>query len=779
MGIPIELPSSTPPSTRPCHSAKPSWSNSAQQFQLPPPSSSSHPTNPFPLIPPALSLARQQPQDSRPPLTSLTYNPPPPHSHQALSRSPASFSSSSAYGSYRLPTYSLSSRSNNLDQTTWIHQVRADIASASPLVTGDTLAFTSENQSSSSARLARPHPNLRRISRAPAFSNPHSDSASPRNGSVGTETPLATRSMPSSTTTPSATSVFDTLNSTVTLSTDTSSLSDVDSDEQPYNSSPTTTTAVTLTASELDSQQRPIWHPSSPSLVHYLTRPLPPLPQHPSHTYSLYPSLADAQQQHSYQHDQSQERASWNYRLVNMNHADNHNRSDAIATMNAGRSGMMHGYYYEDDRLRNEQSPITQPYTYRHRTSIDTIPTIGATDVTALSSSTSLFPASRPRQYYSTIRREGARGFGSGMDSEDTEEETWAILQQQHLFERRLRNRPSIAGRERGYQEQERQREYHQDSYHGHHGQMTLSPTEATSSSSSSSSIPSSSSTNPTPLPSFLQGHPAVTRTLIRADAFQQGVIHIYPENHAPIRMYGRPILNSASHNSFPLISSSRPSSTTSRASSISGSIGTDTSLVVDHEPIVHIPARPLAGPPTSTRSSMSATSSSIFPSPAPSIPLPDVSTATLVSMSGPTSLSQDITESALSPLVIMPRTSRRTSATAEAAELGLQASTTPLLTRPPSAALSPVLTSGELYRVPPLPVATSSLVSGNTGSSTLMSPMVLRRPPSAIQAPRSQSVALSTTLEGEATDLSIEETHFCIEEDKNDDPLLISNDLN
>ncbi|CAO3569386.1 unnamed protein product [Mortierella alpina] len=75
------------------------------------------------------------------------------------------------------------------------------------------------------------------------------------------------------------------------------------------------------------------------------------------------------------------------------------------------------------------------------------------------------------------------------------------------------------------------------------------SPTLTASARSIAASLPSSLLPMET-IPSFLQDYSA-GGTLIRADACQPGVIHIYPENHAPIRMYGRPILGPSSSSPF------------------------------------------------------------------------------------------------------------------------------------------------------------------------------------------------------------------------------------
>ncbi|KAG9067421.1 hypothetical protein KI688_012204 [Linnemannia hyalina] len=202
-----------------------------------------------------------------------------------------------------------------------------------------------------------------------------------------------------------------------------------------------------------------------------------------------------------------QERASWNYRFVNMNHADNYNRPE---TNTLSGSGMMHGYYYEDDRLRHDHSPIMRSYHQQHYQSAESLSTGGTAaattmagttgpadssanaNVTVFSSSPTSVLTPRPRQYYSM------RGGSEVIDDSDDIDEEWILQQQQ----------------------QQNQQQQH------------LSERSPSSSSSSSSST-----TLMTSVPSFLQGHPMVARTVIRADAFHQGVIHIYPENHAPIRM--------------------------------------------------------------------------------------------------------------------------------------------------------------------------------------------------------------------------------------------------
>ncbi|OAQ29533.1 hypothetical protein K457DRAFT_19043 [Linnemannia elongata AG-77] len=794
MGIPIELPSSPAPRSGPCHSAKPSWSSSAQQF---PPSSSSSSSysvsasstsfstsssssysNPFPVVPPALSLARQQLlQDTRPPLTSLAYHPPPPHSQSLPSQQRTlSSHSSSVYGSYHSfpsPSPLLGSNGPSVDQSTWIQQARADVASASVPASASTTAAAvngTEIQSPSPARAARPHPNLRRISRVPVFmTSPSGSGSGSDSGSAGAVNTLSVRTAPIASPT------------TSTFNNDYYSATMVRGTTVPTVATSSMESNMMVDSPPPASQPRPIWHPSSPSLVHYLTRPLPPLPRPTStssstalHTVGAYPHQPQPYQQE--QQEQPllpQERTSWNYRFVNMNHADNHNRPE---TNTLSGSGMMHGYYYEDDRLRHDQSPTMRSYHHQqHYQFADSLSTGGAAaatsmtgaaepadssanaNVTAFSSSSTSLLAPRPRPYYSM------RGGSEVIDSDDIGEEEWIVQQQQqqsqqqqHLSERRSRHRPSLTNRERELHLQREQQHIHH--HHLHHGQTTLSPLpllsptspSSPSNSPSSSSNSSSSSASMTPIPSFLQGHPTVARTLIRADAFQQGVIHIYPENHAPIRMFGRPIITPTPpplHTRSSLSSSSlTPRSSDAAAATLSSASLTESNAyfatVVDQgnddDLTVHIPARPLATPPSSAGSTSSATilstSSSIVLSPIPTLPPPAVTTTTFLS----TQASQEIIE---------------TTPPSSTSRLGGEGIMTPPLARPPSAALSPVLTNGEVYRFSSS--ASSSIASPSSAGAYSGSPqtppssmsLALLDPPT-MQVSRSQSVALSAEVE-------------------------------
>ncbi|KAG9323148.1 hypothetical protein KVV02_002298 [Mortierella alpina] len=278
------------------------------------------------------------------------------------------------------------------------------------------------------------------------------------------------------------------------------------------------------------------------SLVHQLSRSLPPPPQYSPQTPQDAPTDYSLPQQ---QQGQTQEQATWNFRLVNRNHADNRGRMDVRSLLNSAGG---HGQYY--DELSRQLYYLEQAH--------------GA------------LPS-------------GAEGQRTGVIMGNNDESDLAV--QRQFWDRvHSQRRPSQAhGREHGREHgsgqgrgREHPREHAQettstrrtrrgaDSQRAMEGVMVDSPdTSSSVRPSLSSSISSSSVSSPSPtstsstrslavsnphsllpmetIPSFLQDYSEGERTLIRADAFQPGVIHIYPENHAPIRMYGRPILSTSS----------------------------------------------------------------------------------------------------------------------------------------------------------------------------------------------------------------------------------------
>lgn len=461
MGIPIILPS--PPSTRTVsHSAKASWSalqgpSLAIDDSTSSSSSSSSSPSPSHLY-------------SRPPLSSLAYVPPPPSiwgsSSSSLSPSPTRIAQS--------PT-SFTSPSGRVEAQ--------DSIPINPTQQGDrntldtrSLLSSLENMRSPPPRV-RAHPNLRRISRVPVFIT-----------SSSLPTTLASSSTGRTSTRPSS-------GSEPPSNQDGSRPSSAPRQDQPLESNGTSPPTV----------PRPVWNPTSPSMVHYLTRPLPPPPSSSS--------------------------------LLSVQRGPEHTEE--------GFSG---GHYIN----RNHPANIGRMY----------LDEVGRLAVD---------PRFRPSR-------------------QEDQEEDEGDSDQRRSFDHRSRSRPRPRERRR--------------------------PTILTTDSAPRSSLtpPLSTllpytTTSPSSAPprTPLSSYPAIqdylgSRTTIQADAFQQGLIHIYSDDHDPILMFGRPILSSTepsdyssgrSHHSpttalatTPLMSSNNndmPTSTSSRSPSLSNITSTPPAETTPH----------------------------------------------------------------------------------------------------------------------------------------------------------------------------------------------------
>ncbi|KFH66176.1 hypothetical protein MVEG_08277 [Podila verticillata NRRL 6337] len=416
MGIPIVLPSQ--PSTRfiPTHSAKASWS--APQGQGPlavdTPSSSSSSSPPSPSF-----------RHPRPPLSSLAYVQPPPSiwgpSPSSLSPSPTRIVQSPT--SFTAPSGRVEAQDSIPSTTTQ--------GDRNPLEQDSRSLLSSLESMRSPPPRVRAHPNLRRISRVPVFitssSLPTSLSSSSSSGRPASS-PRSGSESPSNSQTSSPPS-------------------SVHQDLENNGSSPPTVPP-------------PVWHPTSPSLVHYLTRPLPPPP-----SSSLLLSV---------QRGPENNEGLGHY--INRNHPANRGR------------------LYLDEVGRLAVDPRFRP-------------------------------------------------------SREEQEEGEGDNEQRRAFDRQSRSRP---------RPRERRRPAILTTDNSV-ARSSLSPPLASllqvNTNTTTLTSPSSSSSSSSPIPGTpLSSHPAIqdylgSRTTIQADAFQQGLIHIYPENHAPILMFGRPIQSSSAHN--------------------------------------------------------------------------------------------------------------------------------------------------------------------------------------------------------------------------------------
>lgn len=456
MGIPIVLPSE--PSTRtPNHSAKASWS--ASQGQTLADASTSSSSSSFSSLTPSHL-------HSRPPLSSLAYVPPPPSiwgsSSSSLSPSPTRITQS--------PT-SFTSPSGRVEAQ--------DSIPTNPTQQGDRNTLDARSLLSSLESMRSPpprvraHPNLRRISRVPVFIT---SSSLPTTLASSSSTGRASTSPRSGYEPPS--------------NQDSSSPSSVPRQDQLLENNGTSPPTV----------PRPVWNPTSPSLVHYLTRPLPPPPSSSS--------------------------------LLSVQRAPEH--SD---------EGFLGGHYI------NRNHPANRGRLY--------LDEVGRLTVD---------PRFRPSR-------------------QEEQEEDEGDSEQRRGFDRRSRSRPREGRRPTILTTDSTPR-------------SSLSPTLSTL-------IPVNTTTSLSSAPprTPLSSHPAIqyyqgSRTTIQADAFQQGLIHIYPEDHDPILMFGRPILSSTEHSSDYSSGRSQQSPTM-----------TTTSLTGNHDM-----------PPTSTssRSSRSSNTTSALPTETP-----------------------------------------------------------------------------------------------------------------------------------------------------------------
>lgn len=414
MGIPIVLPSQ--PSTRftPSHSAKASWSAPQGQGPLAIDASSSSSSSPLSSSP---SPSFRHP---RPPLSSLAYVPPPPSiwgsSPSSLSPSPTRIVQS--------PT-SFTSPSGRVEAQDLIPSTTTQ-GDRNPLEQDSRPLLSSLERMRSPPPRVRAHPNLRRISRVPVFitssSLPTSLSSSSSSGRQ-VSSPRSGSEPPSNSQTSSPPS-------------------SVHQDPESNGTSPLTVPP-------------PVWHPTSPSLVHYLTRPLPPPP-----SSSLLLSV---------QRDPEHNEGSSHY--INRNHPANRGR------------------LYLDEVGRLAVDPRFRP-------------------------------------------------------SREEQEEDEGDNEERRDFDRRTRSRPRP-------RERRRPAILTTDTSSAHRSSLSppLSSLLPVNTNTTLTSPSSSSSVPGTPLSS----HPAIqdylgSRTTIQADAFQQGLIYIYPENHARILMFGRPIQSSSEH---------------------------------------------------------------------------------------------------------------------------------------------------------------------------------------------------------------------------------------
>jgi hypothetical protein len=125
--------------------------------------------------------------------------------------------------------------------------------------------------------------------------------------------------------------------------------------------------------------------------------------------------------------------------------------------------------------------------------------------------------------------------------------------QEQQAQRRRLQRNPPYTGATNSVNStemttvqprpRERERERERD-----HERETRIP----SSSTILSPLTSMTAPSPNPLPPFLQGLPTTCRTVVRTHPVYQRVIQIFPENHEPIYMYGRPAPTTAASSSPP-----------------------------------------------------------------------------------------------------------------------------------------------------------------------------------------------------------------------------------
>ncbi|KAG0253196.1 hypothetical protein BG011_006502 [Mortierella polycephala] len=358
------------------------------------------------------------------------------------------------------------------------------------------------------------------------------------------------------------------------------------------------------------------------SLAHHQTRPLPPPPSPPQSSGSRTSLTENSASGHPHPEQQEESAAqnetpSWNYRFINRNHADNRGRIEGRRLGDRA----LDGYYYEDVRLRHENSRQNHDQHHQHHHHHHHHHFLTQQGRTAI------IAAARSVRTPEVIR-------GHGIHETEAEYQRWFLerqLRQQYLQE---------YGREPGLD--------------AAHALSTLAPSSRRNAMRMNA------------IPSFLQDRPGTTRTIIRADPVHPGVIHIYPEDHAPIWMYGRPILSSSPARNVSTNSVNNCSSTNDETSTEDTSYPSTGTNMAPSSPVG---SSRFMG---SLNSLSSLSSGTMLPSPA-SLNLQD-----------PSEQQQDMAGArASSPEIIMV--------------------SNPILPRPPSASLSPTIASGELFRFAPL----------------------------------------------------------------------------
>ena len=565
MGIPVVLPSSPTIRSFSNHSAKPSWSNgslSSSSSSSPSPSTSSYSSYP------SSSRHHRLLQDTRPPLSTLAYVPPPsvpwgagasPVS-QYNSISPSEPTSNTALVS-SLPPLLPSHLYTSATGAVFLSTLTTSPPPSLPSIASGLELFESPPPRSTTATPSRVRapPNLRRISRVPVFVTAPSTLtvAGPAQVSTAASSSLTTTTPPSS-------------------ASSQSSYTPLGPPSQP--------------------PPQQIWHPSSPSLAYYLTRPLPPAP--PPLAQPMV-SEDNVRYDHNSNHQDQSDSSGWNTdsytaaaaaaaaALVrghhvtssttgtNVNnhqhdpdHHDNNNNNNnnnmhttaslfrrSYSTMLQGDSAVLdhltNGRYVNRDHPDNQSRPdladLYSGHSNHHR---HHYPQRNRHDLNRQQPYQQQFGSSvsYPETIYSRTRIDTG-GEGDLEDAVDPEYESSLSASSSassRLMDRRARMRP---------RERERDREREREAW--------------SSSTSTSPTVPMVNT------PDFLQGYVVdddettqasislnsqssyslgssgtvrrTGRTLIRADAIHPGVIHIYPENHAPIWMYGRPILSPSS----------------------------------------------------------------------------------------------------------------------------------------------------------------------------------------------------------------------------------------
>ncbi|KAI8601784.1 hypothetical protein EDD21DRAFT_428721 [Dissophora ornata] len=494
MGFPIELPSSRPGFV-PDHSAKPSWSNSTSSV-------SQHHLHPFSYnvsallltsssLTSALSLSRQpQPLlESHPPLSTFAYVPLPPSIWGA--------SMTNLGGS-------MSSPPPQLVQSPLPISTPTSPSTANYLYSAGLGTWTQESNTEREVDLV--YSGVTTASTTVDIETREMQTALRAGAVVRAHPSLRRISRVPAFITVASTDVLNisrallpsgSAAAAVAAITGTGSAPETAYSPQPASSSNTRSSATSSSSTAARAGVNAIWYPASPSHASYLTRPLPPPPatavssQSTSISSTSPPSFLRGPQQLQQQADgpqTQQPQSDWNRRFINPNHVDNRGRVDVLGRIGYG----LNGYYYDNQHIYLEQQQQNEQYHQvanapryeQRRAPLYRHPPYDALTGPVVALTTS------PRR--------------DEMTAGDPEAMHWMNRTQQAM------------------------------EIHRHLSQ----------SSQSSSSPPPSS---PSELPSFLQGLPATARTVIRAHSVHQGVIHIYSEDHAPIVMYGRPILSSSS----------------------------------------------------------------------------------------------------------------------------------------------------------------------------------------------------------------------------------------